>query len=59
MKNFNRELKPTSIVFRVQSPEDFYKQLHEFNDTHYPELTIEDNELACKMLKNIGVDCGK
>lgn len=55
MENFNQELKPTSIVFRVQSPEDFYRHLHEFNDTHYPELTIEDTELAGEMLENIGV----
>jgi len=56
MENFNHELKPTSIVFYIQSPDDFYKQMHEFNEAHYTEPTIENTDLACKMLNDIGVN---
>lgn len=42
-------------IFHVQSPEDFYRQLHEFAEKQYAEGDVEDTALAEEMLQAIGI----
>ena len=49
-----------SYTFHVQSVEDFYAQLREFERKNYLEeleIDTEDTSLAKKMLENIGINC--